>query len=390
MCPTAVPAYEVYALHEDQSQHCCCKPGGVSKQRNLGRSSIYTAGATCSDEAFAKATTEAQPARWVQGKLKRVNAVKCDSRDGTPLYACDSAESPTPSWTDKPLICRGVHTLLGNSLPLAEVTKKGQYTGFTNAASANELIPELSAELVAVAGPMAIAGGAAGAITNILKLINGVCAEGLQFLGSCSARVSMTSITLAVTSLSLVFTGVGVPLSALLLGMSSIMTRRLGPMLCEKGFLGTLRSLGQVAYDTLKESVQSMNTIWDNPPRLQDLPKLAAKAASNFLRTFWSLLKNLASSVVKVVKAITAPGDDEATAMRQAMEKTCCGLQAARRAFSQIPQAELEVLTAVNPDLAAENATSFGEKEKEGLLDAQIEAAYQALDQEVVATVVVD
>lgn len=285
-----------------------------------------------------------QDSRVEKTKLKRVNAFFCPQRLDCPPPP--EEKSVPVDWSSKCLICRGVRTVIEYTKPLApKYFNTTQGTGVlkeqSGVLSSYDVIPELSSELAASAGPVALAGGVAGALINILKLIHGVCMESLAFLTSCSSGVSMTAVVVAVVALSLAFTGVGVPISALGLGLNSVMLRRLGPLFCEHGLIGVFRHLGKAAVDILTQAKKSISRT--TLPSLGKIAGLAKTAAKKFFKMFWTLLKTVPSSMVAGFKAFfKAPGPQPSRQLQ-----VCCQLRAARDAFKDVPEAERETAEAL-------------------------------------------
>lgn len=341
-------------------QYYCCTPKTYSVSRGCPTTSGYKKPMQSLDfdgkvaydsDTCHEVSMEAPEAGRVM--LTRVNAFKCitgfEKRCEQAAAAAEqkaaekaAALSKLPEdWASKPKICHGTHSFLRWLAPAAplyfDVT---QGTGIVKASGANGITPALIGDLAAVAGPIAIAGGAAGVLVNVLKLIDGVCINGWTFLtdGNCAAMVSMTAVVLGVVALSLTFTGVGVPISALLLGGSSFVTRRLGKDLCTNGIWATMKSMAKTAFETMSEVVAHIQS---QPAELSTRGKMfaaAKKAAMGFFGLLFSLLKNIAVAIPTAFKAMFGPPEED-----DDDQKECCTLYQCKAAFSEIDSVDEEM-----------------------------------------------
>jgi hypothetical protein len=255
------------------------------------------------------------------------------------------ADSLPADWEQKPKICHGSHAFLKWIKPKAtKFFDTTQTTGLVKAGGANGIAPVLTAELAAVAGPIALAGGAAGIFVNVLKLIDGVCINGWSFLtdGNCAALVSMTAIVLGVVALALTFTGVGVPLSGLLLGGAGFLTRRLGADICNNGLWNTLKSMGQSAYDSLKGVVSMLKSV---PAALSNPSKLLAaakNAAIKFFGLFFTMLRDIATAIPRAFKAMFGAADSQ-----EELDDECCSMALLEEAFEDVDDTEEMAVEAI-------------------------------------------
>jgi hypothetical protein len=271
-------------------------------------------------------------------RLARSEAFSCErSFECRPESIAEDEEALPDDWQSRPMICRGAHNILEFLKPqLPRFMNSTQLTGITRASAANSLLPEFSKTMGNVTGNIAAVGSVAGAIVNTLRLVEGVCVDGWSFLAACRGKKAMLSVVLAIVGMSLAFTGVGVPFTALLLGSSSFVVRRLGTMICEKGLMESLKSMGSAAYQMIEEAFKKGEE-WATALGEGNLYAKAKEIAINFFRMFWAMLKSMPQAVSDMIKKVTDPtpsANIEAVAKEKRRVSMCCAAQAAKESFN--------------------------------------------------------
>jgi hypothetical protein len=262
-------------------------------------------------------------------------------------------------WDQKPKICHGVHSFLPK-------LKKAAPTFFAGTETAVEVIsagaacattaPGLIDALGQFAGPVSIGATAAGALVNVLKLIDGVCMEGWGFLGQCTSRISMSIVVIATVALALTFTGVGIPVALAASGINALVTS-LGTELCEHGLMGTLHKFKETAEDALKkiaEMSREVRNVMSSPVKLKEA---ANQAGFYFFKMFMELLKGIKDGATSAFKALvgTSEAEDQQRASHAANDAECCLIRSLEVSFEELPAAEKEVDEDITGDMLKES-----------------------------------
>lgn len=391
------------------SDACCCKPYAAGScfrnvlllkegyfccksRHHLTRSCDTTSGYTKrlaaddfldSYDTYDLATCAVIPqAQVTEEGPKRAVAFTCSSKDQCPEPAV--AQVHPDDWKKKPMICRGVSAAIGavayyvpNTMDVFQTVglSSGKAVGKTLGHAGDnaslgvwDMVPEFGAELAAVAGPAILTGGVLGTFWNVLKLINGVCMDGWEFLATCGGVGMLIAVVMGTVALSLAFTGLGTPAAGLGMGLTGFIMRRVGPCFCEHG-LGCFAVMGSMVAKICTEfvaafTIENMSAyaaaVWNGVKaavaNIKNAPKMIATAAKRMANLFWVMLKAIGASIASFVKWALGlrnigPADVKSDAKGKEVlrQKTCCALQVAQANFwAEISQVDVELVAEFN------------------------------------------